>query len=249
MASSTTNLDLILPVGGENVSRQIINANNVKIDEAVGAVPSGTDLQSQVTALNNNITNVNNKITSFVTLSSNNYNTLSDACQAFISAMGDNKHSVGDLGYNSFRYIVDCYKYSDSWATMSLFGYSGASYHCWKENGTWQTTELAKLWNKPVTLLAGTNITINSQSAYITAGIMFVFMRWTASASISAYSAVASFTGYTSKMAWNTPLMTDGNIPTSSSTALYADAGNNTIRASNTIPAGTYRSYIIIPIA
>ena len=56
MASSTTNLDLTLPVGGENVSRQIINANNVKIDEAVGAVPSGTDLQSQVTALNNNIT-------------------------------------------------------------------------------------------------------------------------------------------------------------------------------------------------
>lgn len=53
MASSTPNLDLTLPVGGENVSRQIINANNVKIDEAVGAVPSGTDLQSQVTALNN----------------------------------------------------------------------------------------------------------------------------------------------------------------------------------------------------
>ena len=58
MASSTTNLDLILPVGGENVSRQIINANNVKIDEAVGPVPSGTDLQSQVTALNNKIANV-----------------------------------------------------------------------------------------------------------------------------------------------------------------------------------------------
>lgn len=55
MASSTPNLDLTLPVGGENVSRQIINANNVKIDEAVGAVPSGTDLQSQVTALNNKI--------------------------------------------------------------------------------------------------------------------------------------------------------------------------------------------------
>ena len=53
MASSTTNLDLTLPVGGENVSRQIINANNVKIDEAVGPVPSGTDLQSEVESLNN----------------------------------------------------------------------------------------------------------------------------------------------------------------------------------------------------
>ena len=55
MASSTPNLGLTLPVGGEHVSRQIINANNVKIDEAVGPVPSGTDLQSQVTALNNKI--------------------------------------------------------------------------------------------------------------------------------------------------------------------------------------------------
>lgn len=55
MASSTTNLDLTLPVGGEHVSRQIINANNVKIDEAVGPVPSGTNLQSQVNALNNNL--------------------------------------------------------------------------------------------------------------------------------------------------------------------------------------------------
>lgn len=54
MASSTPNLDLTLPVGGEHVSRQIINANNVKIDEAVGPVPSGTNLQSQVNALNNN---------------------------------------------------------------------------------------------------------------------------------------------------------------------------------------------------
>ena len=62
MASSTPNLGLTLPVGGEHVSRQIINANNVKIDEAVGPVPSGTDLQSQVTALNNNIITVDNKV-------------------------------------------------------------------------------------------------------------------------------------------------------------------------------------------
>lgn len=79
MASSTTNLDLILPVGGENVSRQIINANNVKIDEAVGAVPSGTDLQSQVTALNNNVTNLLNKaITIYNAPSSSNQIDLDD---------------------------------------------------------------------------------------------------------------------------------------------------------------------------
>lgn len=55
MASSTPNINLTLPVGSENVSRQIINDNNTKIDTAIGAVPPGNDLQSQVTALNTNI--------------------------------------------------------------------------------------------------------------------------------------------------------------------------------------------------
>ena len=36
MATNTPNLNLVLPVGTENVSRQIINDNNTKIDIAVG---------------------------------------------------------------------------------------------------------------------------------------------------------------------------------------------------------------------
>lgn len=36
MSSQTPNLNLVLPVGTENVSRQIINDNNTKIDTAVG---------------------------------------------------------------------------------------------------------------------------------------------------------------------------------------------------------------------
>ena len=37
MSSQTPNLDLVLPVGTEKVSRQIINDNNTKIDTAVGS--------------------------------------------------------------------------------------------------------------------------------------------------------------------------------------------------------------------
>lgn len=36
MSSQTPNLNLVLPVGTEKVSRQIINDNNTKIDTAVG---------------------------------------------------------------------------------------------------------------------------------------------------------------------------------------------------------------------
>ena len=93
MASSTTNLDLILPVGGENVSRQIINANNVKIDEAVGPVPSGTDLQSQVTALNNNISTLGGII------NGSNNNT-------FVSVSNDTAVVINSITLTAGKWIV-----------------------------------------------------------------------------------------------------------------------------------------------
>lgn len=39
MATQTPNLGLTLPIGTENVSRQVINTNNTKIDTAFGAIP------------------------------------------------------------------------------------------------------------------------------------------------------------------------------------------------------------------
>ena len=38
MSSQTPNINLTLPTGAENVSRQIINDNNTKIDNAVGTL-------------------------------------------------------------------------------------------------------------------------------------------------------------------------------------------------------------------
>ena len=40
MSSTTPNIGLVLPVGSERVSRQIINENNTKIDTAIGALNS-----------------------------------------------------------------------------------------------------------------------------------------------------------------------------------------------------------------
>ena len=57
MATTTPNIGLTLPVGTEKVSRQIINQNMSKIDEKVGAVPNGQDLQSQVTSLSDQMAN------------------------------------------------------------------------------------------------------------------------------------------------------------------------------------------------
>ena len=40
MATTTPNIGLTLPIGTENVSRQIINTNNTKIDTAIGTLNS-----------------------------------------------------------------------------------------------------------------------------------------------------------------------------------------------------------------
>ena len=40
MATTTPNIGLTLPTGAENVSRQIINDNNTKIDTAIGTLNS-----------------------------------------------------------------------------------------------------------------------------------------------------------------------------------------------------------------
>lgn len=97
-----------------------------------------------------------------------------------------------------------------------------------------------------VTLTAGSGITINTQQAFTYGKILFVYMRWTASSSVSAYATIATH-GKSAKVSWNAPLMNDANTIVSS-LGLYADQGNTTIRAAGTISAGTYRTFINIPI-
>ena len=44
MATTTTNLELTLPEGTENITRSVLNTNFFLIDEAVGPLPSGETL-------------------------------------------------------------------------------------------------------------------------------------------------------------------------------------------------------------
>ena len=69
MSSSTPNIGLTLPVGGENVSRQIINENNTKIDNYAGTLNS--KLLKPITVTVDPITNASgsyNHTTSGLTL-------------------------------------------------------------------------------------------------------------------------------------------------------------------------------------
>ena len=67
-----------------------------------------------------------------------------EACQNFLSKMTDGTVAVGHLEFGGYSYVAICYKNSNNWATMSLFGYSGTSYHAYKSNGTWMIKTISE---------------------------------------------------------------------------------------------------------
>lgn len=97
-----------------------------------------------------------------------------------------------------------------------------------------------------VTLTAGTGIVITSQECYIYGKLLFVSMVWTAESNITPYATIASF-GYSSKISWSAPL-TSTDSAVIANKGLYADKNNRMIRAANTIPAGNYKTFLVIPI-
>lgn len=97
-----------------------------------------------------------------------------------------------------------------------------------------------------VTLTAGSNVTIVYQMAYVYGNILFVHARWTATTALTNYQVIFT-TGINCRMSWNTPLMSNGNVPVQNY-GLYADTGNNSVRAAGAIPAGTYRTFLAIPV-
>ena len=99
---------------------------------------------------------------------------------------------------------------------------------------------------KSVTLTPGENVTIAYQVAYEFGGILFLHARWTAAATLTNYQTVIE-TGKACKMTWNAPLMGLYNTPVQNY-GLYGDTGNTAVRAAGTIPAGTYKMYLVIPI-
>ena len=102
-------------------------------------------------------------------------------------------------------------------------------------NLTWQS----------VTLTAGSDVTINSQAAYKRDNLLFVFASITLSSNVSAYTTLLTH-GLNARCGWIAPLYSNAKIPVTT-TGIYGDAGNTTIRASQPITAGSYQVSCVIP--
>lgn len=103
-----------------------------------------------------------------------------------------------------------------------------------------------KLTWQSVTLTAGSGVTINSQAAYKMGGLLCVFASITLSSNVSAYATLLTH-GLNARCGWIAPLYTNYKTPTSQDSGVYGDAGNTTIRASQSITAGTYQISCVIP--
>lgn len=106
MATTTPNIGLTLPIGTENVSRQIINDNNTKIDTAIGT-------------LNSKITNVDHAKIVFVSAS---VTIPTIAANAYASANVDVDYPAGT---NGIKTIVPRYT-SAGIPIAGAYGVSGA---------------------------------------------------------------------------------------------------------------------------
>ena len=95
-------------------------------------------------------------------------------------------------------------------------------------------------------LTAGTNVTISDQQSCKIGRMVFVSARITLSAQLAAYSTLATMP-YSAARAWVAQLYNDTRLPLTNY-SIYADSGNTTIRASVTIPAGSYRICVSIPV-
>lgn len=95
-------------------------------------------------------------------------------------------------------------------------------------------------------LTAGTNVTINEQQSCKVGRMAFVSARITLSAQIAAYGTLATMP-YSAARAWVAPLYNSARLPLTNY-SIYADSGNAIIRASATIPAGTYRICFSVPV-
>lgn len=98
-----------------------------------------------------------------------------------------------------------------------------------------------------VTLAAGSGVTINSQASYKCSNLLVIHASITLTADIAAYGTLLTH-GATARTSWKAPLYSAAFLPLTS-VAIYADAGNSTIRTVTALTSGSsYYIYVIIPI-
>lgn len=147
MSSQTPNLNLVLPVGTERVSRQIINENNTKIDTAVGANADAINANSSAItkwASRHSASDIGN-ITSLSSLQST-LKTLADAL-----ALYETKYFFVTIAFSgTFEYYNTVYTGEISYITPDRYNvlmqnHTNASqiYRGACSSGTWSWDRLA----------------------------------------------------------------------------------------------------------
>ena len=127
MSSQTPNLNLVLPVGTEHVSRQIINDNNTKIDTAVGA-------NSQAIAkLDSNANSTNDILADAVSCTKTTF---------FNGSGGSYTGSVPDANYKWATFMVNVKASSRNviaqapQGTVAINSYGNGAWSGWQELAT-----------------------------------------------------------------------------------------------------------------
>jgi hypothetical protein len=179
MASGTptTNLGLRTMTDADSVDAQDINYNSGVLDAKIGAVGS-TSLQSQVTALNDNVTSLR-YATSLGTFSS--LGELTGALDTKLQSMSQSESlpvwfQTGSSAVETIGSYVRCEGYlqcvyvsgTRKDATVIFTGNDGTEVHLSKLNGNWRYNDInAKIGNAKTIFVQLFNQTINGSSSSI----------------------------------------------------------------------------------
>lgn len=153
--ANTTNLNLVKPAGTDFALVSVINGNMDIIDSKVGAIPANESAQSQITALNNQISKT-------INASSYAY-TSTDAAQAIYSAFSDGTSGTAYVtfasGYTGMAMVV---RENSNYGSIVLHvSYDVSIYHYRKKGGTWSVETLAS--NNQLTNV----VDVNKNSTYV----------------------------------------------------------------------------------
>ena len=163
MATTTPNIGLTLPVGTEKVSRQIINQNMSKIDEKVGAVPAGQNLQSQVTSLSDQIASVRDIYTG-----QTDANAMHDNAEANTAYVGKLAAGASNSPNTSYAYYIYGYKISDGYGKQIAYRADDtAMLTRTKYNGVWGSWQELALNSNLVKYKEVTDTTSSTGALYV----------------------------------------------------------------------------------
>lgn len=122
------------------MGNMIVSPSAVKnIDSKVGdpssaSAVTGSDAFSKINTLNNKITVLDD----FYIGSSSGINGQSVCEDLLQKCLAAGKHiAFGVVQYNGYSYIAIMYANSAPWATCLFAGYSGETWHFYKQNGNW----------------------------------------------------------------------------------------------------------------